>query len=116
VNRDVALAIGVRDAKPLKSLQGAINGAQGFHDWATKLGYASRLLTDEDEPVTMARLRTELEALLKPDAGPIHRLLLYFAGHGLIREAEEGLWLLSDWWTERKAVAIEVLKRRLFGR
>jgi len=40
-------------------------------------------------------------------------MLIYFAGHGLIREAEEGLWLLSDWFKVQRAVAVEVLKRRL---
>ena len=41
----------------------------------------------------------------------IHRLVFYFAGHGLIREAEGGLWLLSDWYGEQRAVAVEGLKR-----
>jgi len=41
-------------------------------------------------------------------------MVIYFAGHGLIRGAEEGLWLLSDWYSEQRAVAIEVLKRRLY--
>jgi hypothetical protein len=41
-------------------------------------------------------------------------LIIYFAGHGLIREAEEGLWLMSDWYNELRAVAVELLKRRLY--
>ena len=112
--REIALAIGVGDAKPLPYLSGAVNGARAFHDWASKFGYDSRLITDEDEPVTMDHLRAALATMLKPDDQPIHRMLLYFAGHGLIREAEEGLWLLSDWHDELRAVAIESLKRRLF--
>lgn len=112
--RDIALAIGVGDAKPLPYLGGAINGARAFHEWSSRLGYASKLVTDEVQPVTLARLRSELEDALKPADNPIHRLLIYFAGHGLIREAEEGLWLLSDWYNELKAVAVEVLKRRLY--
>jgi hypothetical protein len=112
--RDVAIAIGVSDAKPLPYLSGAVNGARAFHEWASKMGYASTLMTDEVAPVTLARLRGVLEAALAPAGGPIHRLLIYFAGHGLIREAEEGLWLLSDWNDELKAVAVEVLKRRLY--
>jgi hypothetical protein len=112
--REVALAIGVGDAEPLPYLSGAVNGARAFHEWASRLGYDSRLVTDEIQPVTIARLRSEIEAALKPADVPIHRLLIYFAGHGLIREAEEGLWLLSDWNDELKAVAVEVLKRRLY--
>jgi hypothetical protein len=112
--REVAVAIGISDANPLPYLSGAINGARAFHEWATRLGYDSRLVTDDVKPVTLARLRAELESALEPAGHPIHRLLIYFAGHGLIREAEEGLWLLSDWNNELKAVAVEVLKRRLY--
>jgi hypothetical protein len=111
----LALAIGISDAPPLDYLRGAINGAKQFQTWAAQNGYRSELLTDEDAPVTIQRLRDKLEAMLAPDpARPIAQLLLYFAGHGLIREAEEGLWLLSDWNNELRAVGVEVLKRRLY--
>ncbi|AGP38332.1 hypothetical protein SCE1572_29935 [Sorangium cellulosum So0157-2] len=110
----VAFAIGVGDAKPLPFLAGAHNGARGFHAWAVASGYESRLVIDDEAPVTFPRLKAELEAVLAPGSGPIHRMLLYFAGHGLIREAEEGLWLLSDWHKELRAVAVEVLRRRLY--
>lgn len=112
--RMIALAIGVSDAERLPFLAGALNGARGFHDWAVASGYESRLVSDGDEPVTFARLASELQALLTQSAEPIHRMLLYFAGHGLIREAEEGLWLLSKWHSEMRAVAVEVLRRRLY--
>ena len=114
MSRDVVLAIGVAEAKPLPYLGGAVNGAHAFYEWASKIGYDSYLLTDEHEAVTILRLRKELESILKPGGGPIHRMVLYFAGHGLIREAEEGLWLLSDWYSEQRAVAVEVVKRRLY--
>lgn len=112
MNRDIALAIGVAEAKPLPYLGGAVNSARDFHNWAVNLGYDSRLLTDVEKPVTIERLRDELKLLLEPV--PIHRILIYFAGHGVIREAEEGLWLLSDWNEKMSAVAVEVLKRRLY--
>lgn len=112
--RMVALAIGVSDAPPLPFLAGAVNGARDFHEWAQKLGYESRLVTDESDPVTAPRLRHELEGLLPADESGIHRFLIYFAGHGVIREVEEGLWLLSDWHQELRAVAVEALKRRLY--
>ncbi|HKQ52187.1 MAG TPA: hypothetical protein VJT74_07450 [Pyrinomonadaceae bacterium] len=114
MSRDVALVIGVADASPLKYLSGAVNGARLFHDWASKVGYEAQLLVDEDDPVTIPQLRHELEEILKPEKGPIHRMVIYYAGHGLIREAEEGLWLLSDWHSELRAVGIEALKRRLY--
>ena len=112
--RNIAIAIGVGEANPLPYLGGAVNAAHAFHRWASDLGYESKLVTDEEEPVTLARLRSDIESQLRPEGGPIHRMLLYFAGHGLIREAEEGLWMLSDWNNELRAVAIEVLKRRLY--
>ncbi len=113
-NRMVALAIGVSSAPPLPFLGGAINGARAFHEWAQGLGYESRLVTDDSDPVTAPRVRSELEGLLAEDQPEIHRLLIYFAGHGVIREVEEGLWLLSDWNLELRAVAVEALKRRLY--
>jgi hypothetical protein len=113
--RKLALAIGISDAPPLDYLRGAINGAHQFQDWADRNGYQSELLTDEETPVTIQLLREKLEVMLSPQQDdPVTRLILYFAGHGLIREAEEGLWLLSDWNKELRAVAVEVLKRRLY--
>jgi Caspase domain len=111
--RMAALAIGVADAPPLPFLSGAVNGAHAFHAWAQALGYDSRVVTDEEEPVTAARLRSELEALLPSGDTGLHRLLIYFAGHGVIREVEQGLWLLSDWNQDLRAVNVEALRRRL---
>src|SRR5438552_1844927 len=113
--RKAAICIGVAQAGRLRYLSGAINGTRAFHAWAGALGYDAKLVIDDPNPVTMSRLRQELEDLLRSaTTAPIHRLILYFAGHGLIREVEEGLWLLSDWDRELRAVAVEVLKRRLY--
>src|SRR2546426_2895347 len=115
--RMVAFAFAVADAKPLESLSAALNGARDFVAWASALGYETTLVTDEDErtPATGGRLPNELDAFLKTAAtDPIDRLVLYFAGHGLIQEAEEGLWLVSDWQTAGRAVAVNLLKRHLF--
>ena len=109
--RKVAIAIGVSDARPLTPLTGAVNGARDFGAWATKLGYESVVVTDEAEPVTIDRIRATLEEKL---TGAIHRMCIYFAGHGLIRNAEERLWLLSDWYSQQRALAAEVLRRRLY--
>lgn len=121
--RKAAVCIGVGQAgqhPPLRLpyLAGAVNSARWFHEWARALGYESTLLIDDPDPVTIPRLRQTLESVLRPPpvqpAEPIHRLVLYFAGHGLIREVEEGLWLLSDWDDELRAVAVEGLRRRLY--
>lgn len=111
--RRAALAIGVSDAPPLPFLGGATNGARDFHEWAQRLGYESRIVTDEREPITAPRLRRAFEEVLSAPGPDIHRFIIYFAGHGVIREVEEGLWLLSDWNRDLRGVAVEVLKRRL---
>jgi hypothetical protein len=110
--RKAAIAIGVSDAQQLPYLAGALNGAKAFEKWAAALGYETRLVTDETGDVTIDRLRNELEQLLTA-APETHRFLLYFAGHGLIRGAEEALWLLSDWRNDLSAVSVEILRRRL---
>lgn len=112
--RMVAFSIGVGGPEGLPYLSGAVNGAHQFYEWASKLGYRSHLVIDDEVPVTINRLKTELLTELEIQEPPIHRLVIYFAGHGLIREADEGLWLLSDWKTQLRAVAVEVLKRRLY--
>jgi hypothetical protein len=111
--RMIAIAIGVAGSVPPKYLAGAIHGAHAFENWASRQGYETLLVTDEAGKVTMILLRKKIEDLLKASNKPIHRIIVYFAGHGLIRELEEGLWLLSDWRVELRAVAVEVLKRRL---
>jgi hypothetical protein len=122
--RDVAVAIGIGSADKLRPLDAAVNGAKAFHQWAEMLGYEttwdqagetnSTLLTDESDAVTEARLRATFDGVLaSTPIKPIHRIIVYFAGHGLIRSAGETLWLLSDWYKELYGVAQEVLKRRL---
>jgi hypothetical protein len=115
--RMVAVVIAVSDAKPLKYLGAALNAARDFEAWARAMGYQTKLVTDEqpNDPVTVDRLASELNALLSaPNSKRIDRFILYFAGHGLIQEAEEGLWLVSDWHTSARAIAVNLLKRRLF--
>ena len=110
----VAVAIGVGSAEGLKAVPAAVNCARKFSEWADALWYEVTLITDEmrDRPVTVDRLRREFEAILMPP-GPIHRMIVYFAGHGMIKEAEQGLWFLSDSKKEGLAVAQEPLRRKL---
>ena len=111
--RRVCLAIGISDAGGgLDYLGGALNGARGIHAWATALGYESTLLTDQKTPVSVTSVADALRALL-PYGSVTDRLILYFAGHGLISQGDNGLWLLNGWREEKRAVAVEVLRRRL---
>jgi hypothetical protein len=112
MGKNISLAIGVADPGSLSFVNGAINGAKAFKSWAEKLGYESSILTDDDGPVTVETLRRTFESIFQ-QSGPIHRFLLYFAGHGMLRDAEERLWFLSNWNTELKVVHVEFLRRRL---
>jgi hypothetical protein len=112
-DRKLAIVIGVAGSVPSKYLRGAINGAKAFDQWALQQGYETTLVTDDENPVTMQVLREKIETLLTASSKPIFRIILYFAGHGLIREISESLWLLSDWRQELRSVAVEALKRRL---
>ena len=109
--RNVALSIAVFQPANFLHLEAALNASTEFHRWATAAGYEAELLTDEMTPVTVDVLKGRLDALLA--GSPINRFVLFFAGHGLIRQAGEGLWLMSDTYSTLKAVAVEVLKRRL---
>jgi hypothetical protein len=106
------LALGVSDAPPLEFLQGAANGAKAFGAWAKSLGIPTEIITDEDQPIGFDTVKAAFERLF---AGrpKISRLLIYFAGHGLARDAAEDLWLLSQWSTSGRAVAVGGLCRRL---
>jgi len=120
--RMVCIAIAVADAVRNKFLSGALNGAKLIHEWARALDYESTLITDAESPVTITKLREQLEEALWPStvdpagrrAPPptTDRLIVYFAGHGLLRGAEEALWLLSD-WERGRAVGMEALRKAL---
>jgi hypothetical protein len=109
----VAVAIGVSGAQNLPFLPAALNCADRFFKWSAALGYEAKIITDVDKKlVTVERLQTELNAILA-DTRPIHRMLIYFAGHGIIHEVASGLWLLSDWKNKGVVVAYESLRQRL---
>lgn len=134
--RNVAIVIGVGKVNDerFRPLRGAVNAAEAFHEWAQSIGYQAHLITDKQMPVTFERLRFEIEtALVGPrdpplkavdaretidaalvQAAPIRRLLLVFAGHGLIKEMEQGLWFLSNSVAEQRVVDAEKLRRRLY--
>jgi hypothetical protein len=106
------IAMGVSDAPPLEYLPGAENCAKAFGAWASGLGIPTEILTDEAKPVGFDTVKAAFDRLFagKPN---ISRLLIFFAGHGLARDAAEDLWLLSQWSATQRAVAVGGLCRRL---
>ncbi|HUE78404.1 MAG TPA: caspase family protein [Sphingomicrobium sp.] len=112
MGRKACLAIGISDAPPLDYLPGAVNGAKAMDAWAKKAGYETKLLIDSKKPVGVEDVKKAMQKLL-PQGTKTDRLILYFAGHGLARDAAEDLWLLSQWHEEQEAVAVGGLKRKL---
>lgn len=112
--RKVCLAIGVADAQQLAYLPGARNGAKAFGAWADKFGYQTEVLTDELDPVTVDGFKQRLEALLANAVSQeTERAIIYFAGHGLTRDAADDLWLLSTWFGNQEAINVSGLVRKL---
>lgn len=112
MGRKACLAIGISDAPPLDYLPGAVNGAKAIAAWAEKAGYETRLLIDSEEAVGIETVAKALDELL-PLGTKTERLILYFGGHGLARDAAEDLWLLSQWFEKQRAIAMGGMKRKL---
>ena len=106
------LVIGISDAPPLDFLPGAVNGARAFAQWAQDHGIQTEILIDEENPVNFQDVRDAFGRLFA-DRAAIDRLFIYFAGHGLTRDAGEDLWLLSQWLPDQRAIAVTPLRRRL---
>jgi hypothetical protein len=95
MGRRYALTIGIRKSGRLPQLDGAIADAHAFAEWAGAPGqdYLVKLVTDENDAVTVDRLKGEIKAILDED---ISRLLIFYSGHGICSQAGD-YWLLSNY-------------------
>ncbi len=109
--RRACLAIGIGDAPPLTYLGGAVRAAEALGAWAKKAGYDTLVLTDETQPVRLNDVEAALARLL-PDEEATDRLIISFAGHGVLNGLED-LWLLSQWLRENEAISLSALRRFL---
>ncbi|MDD9731136.1 caspase family protein [Mameliella sp. AT18] len=80
-------------------LPGTLTSAARLGNWARDPApgrdYKVLEITDAAKsPVTVDRLRHEINALLTTTI--IDRLVVYFAGHGLVRSATDQFWLLTN--------------------
>ncbi|MBR0850725.1 hypothetical protein JQ543_23490 [Bradyrhizobium diazoefficiens] len=105
----ICIAIAVSKPDGLDEIPGAIPSAKRLATWANEQGYGCRLVTDENEAVTCQRLNAVFKEVL--GGGGQQRILVTFAGHGLIRGGAEEYWLLNDWRT-RATEAVNHLKLR----
>lgn len=106
---DLCVAIAVSRPDDLNPIPGAIPSAKRLVAWARAMGYDTELITDADEPVTSERLRQIFAEKL--GQGGQRRLIVAFAGHGLIRGGAEEYWLLNNWKNQATG-AVNYLKLR----
>jgi len=88
------IAIGVDRTGDLAPLRAAASGAREFGDWADRQGYDVTLLTDENGGrVKVGDIKDVILEIV--EAHTCKQLIVYFAGHGILRAAQTELWLLS---------------------
>jgi len=98
------------------NLPGTLECAKRLKAWAEPdelfRGYTVLSITDEEKPVTVDRLKTEIKAFFE-EKGSLDRLVVYFAGHGLVRSSSDEYWLLSEAPNPDEGIDVEAFKRRL---
>jgi len=111
--QNVFISIGIeyKESGTLRRLKGAVPSAEALHSWAESQEYASKCITDKETDVTAGRVRDAIESLI--GQGGQERVIIAFAGHGLIRDGAEELWLLNDWQAAIGAINHSRLRERL---
>jgi hypothetical protein len=90
-----AVIVGVNKCGGLPVLRGAVWGAHRLADWAEQQGFEVTLLTDSnDNPVAVSSIFNAVDRLV--DRRNVSRLLIYFAGHGVLLAPGSEYWLLSS--------------------
>nr|WP_222288148.1 caspase family protein [Rhizobium leguminosarum] len=93
--RNFCISIGVRKSGALQSLDAARADAVQFADWArsSPSNYETFLVTDEEGPVTVARIKEITTAVVAEYPA---RLIIYYSGHGIAGPGGDK-WLLSNY-------------------
>jgi hypothetical protein len=89
-----AVIIGVNKTGRLPALSAAVSGAKEFAQWATGQGFDIKLHTDEQAPVNSTAVRASVRAFV--DAKAYSLMVIFFAGHGILKSATDEQWQLSD--------------------
>lgn len=99
------------------NLPGAITSAQRLRQWAEQqdedCGYKVLYLGDDELPgITVDLLRDKITTFV--DTTFMDRLVVYFAGHGIVRSAGDQFWLLTNAEDdEREGINVEAFRRGL---
>jgi hypothetical protein len=89
-----AVVIGVDRVATLPSLSAAASGATKFAQWARSQGFDVELITDQNGIVSGQMIRDAIKKFV--NAQQYAQLVIYFAGHGVLRGPDYELWLLSE--------------------
>ena len=93
--RRAAICIGVNRTGGMKTLTSAADTAREFKEWAEGQGCDTKLLVDSDkEPVLLAEIFAAVSSFIEPPRYDV--LMVYFAGHGILRTSSAEFWLLSN--------------------
>lgn len=89
------ICIGVDKVDGLTPLTAAAQGAIDFEAWAKSQNYSTTLFTDnEGQPVYTHEIFKEINRIV---TGQIcTKLIIYFAGHGILKSPNQEQWLLTD--------------------
>src|SRR5437764_9229156 len=84
----------VSNAPTLPVLRAAADGADRFAAWAGQQGFEAFAFTDKSGALDIRTIKRQIAAIVQ--AGTYSQLVIYFAGHGLLRTWDTEVWLLSD--------------------
>src|SRR5215213_5893196 len=89
-----AVIIGVNKTGGMPKLAAAVKGANDFKQWALSQGYDVELHTDEDgTPVEAKAIKQSIRKFI--EQANCNLMLVFFAGHGILKSAMDEFWLLS---------------------
>jgi hypothetical protein len=89
-----AVVIGVNKTGGLPILAAAVSGAKDFADWTKSQKITTTLLTDEKKPVTINDIKKAVKKYV--DSKTYSQLILFFAGHGVLKGPNDEHWLLTN--------------------
>jgi hypothetical protein len=95
--RKACIAIGVDKvigAANLATLRAASEGAERFVQWASSQQFECFCLTDRSNPLGIATVKSQVRAIVTNSS--YSQLIIYFAGHGILKSWDTEIWLLSD--------------------
>ncbi len=89
-----AVVIGVNKTGRLPHLSAAVSGAKEFEKWARLQGIDVVLITDEMGEVTLSEIKKAVIQFVGKKT--YTQMLVYFAGHGILKGPNDEHWLLSN--------------------